>query len=170
MPLILLPVVLASATDALVALRRIGAFMRAEELSVPYEIDANAESAINVDGAFTWETVRKDANAINLAAKFGKGKKNQGGAAEKKGRKKGGDSLLPTAVNTPAGTSPARSAENLATAGDGDGEAKEKEKEKPFELKDIKLRIPKGTFVAIVGRVGSGKVSPPMSPILRTSH
>jgi ABC-type bacteriocin/lantibiotic exporter with double-glycine peptidase domain len=32
------------------------------------------------------------------------------------------------------------------------------ESEKPFELTDIALRIPKGSFVAIVGRVGSGKV------------
>ncbi|KAI1798260.1 multidrug resistance-associated ABC transporter [Ganoderma leucocontextum] len=156
MPLILLPVVLASATDALVALRRIGAFMRAEELSVPYEIDARADSAVDVDGDFTWETVRKDANAINLAAKFGKDKKAM--AVEKKGRKKGDDSLLPTALNTPTGASPARSAENVSAAG-GSGEVKEKEQEKPFELKGIKLKIPKGSFVAIVGRVGSGKSS-----------
>lgn len=32
------------------------------------------------------------------------------------------------------------------------------ESEKPFELTDIALRVPKGSFVAIVGRVGSGKV------------
>ena len=30
--------------------------------------------------------------------------------------------------------------------------------DKPFELADLKLQIPKGSFVAIVGRVGSGKV------------
>ncbi|PIL27467.1 ATP-binding cassette transporter [Ganoderma sinense ZZ0214-1] len=159
MPLILLPVVLASATDALVALRRIGTFMRAEELSVPYEIDANADSAIDVDGDFTWETVRKDANAINLAAKLGKDKKG-GKDIGKKSGKKGDDSLLPTAVNTPAGASPARSTEDVATSGvSGEVKDKEKEKEKPFELKDIKLKIPKGSFVAIVGRVGSGKSS-----------
>ncbi len=32
------------------------------------------------------------------------------------------------------------------------------ESEKPFELTDIALQVPKGSFVAIVGRVGSGKV------------
>jgi ABC-type glutathione transport system ATPase component len=32
------------------------------------------------------------------------------------------------------------------------------ESEKPFELTDIALRVPKGSFVAIVGRVGTGKV------------
>ena len=30
--------------------------------------------------------------------------------------------------------------------------------EKPFELNNLKLKVPKGAFVAIVGRVGSGKV------------
>lgn len=30
----------------------------------------------------------------------------------------------------------------------------------PFELKDLRLSIPRGAFVAIVGRVGSGKVIP----------
>ena len=160
MPLILLPIVIASATDALVALRRIGAFMRAEELSVPYEIDANAESAIDVDGDFTWETVRKDAsNTVSLGANIDKGGKGRTrdrgkGKKEKKkgGKKKGDESLLSTAATTPAGAStPVGSAEN--------GERKEKEKEeKPFELVDVKLKIPRGSFVAIVGRVGSGKV------------
>ncbi|TBU42097.1 multidrug resistance-associated ABC transporter [Dichomitus squalens] len=157
MPLVFLPIVLASATDALVALRRIGTFLRAEELAVTYEIDANAEAAIDLDGDFTWETVRKDANAVNLAAKFDKDKKGRGRrekGAGKKGGKKGNESLLPTAANTPAGAStPVRSAE-------GGSEGKDKEKEdKPFELKDVNLKIPRGSFVAIVGRVGSGKSS-----------
>jgi ABC-type nitrate/sulfonate/bicarbonate transport system ATPase subunit len=30
--------------------------------------------------------------------------------------------------------------------------------ERPFELKNLKLVIPQGTFVAIIGRVGCGKV------------
>ena len=32
------------------------------------------------------------------------------------------------------------------------------ESEAPFELTDIAFRVPKGSFVAVVGRVGSGKV------------
>lgn len=31
--------------------------------------------------------------------------------------------------------------------------------EQPFQLQGLKLTVPKGAFVAIVGRVGSGKVS-----------
>ena len=30
--------------------------------------------------------------------------------------------------------------------------------EKPFELKGLDIAVPKGSFVAIVGRVGLGKV------------
>ena len=40
----------------------------------------------------------------------------------------------------------------------GEAEKKKEEDEKPFALKDLHLRVPKGAFVAIVGRVGSGKV------------
>ena len=77
---------------------------------------------------------------------------SDGKKEKKKGGKKGDESLLSTAATTPAGAStPVGSAEN--------GERKEKEKEeKPFELVDVKLKIPRGSFVAIVGRVGSGKV------------
>ena len=164
-PLVQLPVMLASAIDAFVALRRIGTFMRAEELAVPYEIDPHAEAAVDVDGDFTWETVRKDAsNAVSLGAKIDKGGKGRTrdrgkGKKEKKkgGKKKGDESLLSTAATTPAGAStPVGSAENGAS-GEGGEERKEKE-EKPFELIDLKLKISRGSFVAIVGRVGSGKV------------
>ena len=40
-------------------------------------VDADADAAIDIDGDFTWETVRKDANAINLAAKFDKDAKRK---------------------------------------------------------------------------------------------
>ena len=49
-------------------------------------------------------------------------KKSKGKDTGKKDRKKGeGDALLPTAANTPAGASPARSEEKVSAAG-GDGE------------------------------------------------
>ena len=32
------------------------------------------------------------------------------------------------------------------------------DQETPFELKNLKMSVPKGAFVGIVGRVGSGKV------------
>lgn len=36
---------------------------------------------------------------------------------------------------------------------------KEKEDEKPFELRGLRMVVPKGAFVGVVGRVGSGKVT-----------
>ncbi|KAI0746725.1 multidrug resistance-associated ABC transporter [Daedaleopsis nitida] len=147
-PLVYFPIVIASATDALVALRRISTFLRAEELAVPYTIDSSSNVALDVDGDFTWETVRKgDAQPKFRHGKGGKsveakkGKKDQ---AKKRGKKDAAP-VLPTTAD-----------------GHGLDEKKEKEKEseeKPFELNNVKLRVPKGSFVAIVGRVGSGKSS-----------
>jgi len=62
-------------------------------------------------------------------------------------RGKGGQDVLPTAVD----------AEKDALK-NTDKES-EKEKEKPFELNNLNFVVPKGAFIGIVGRVGSGKVS-----------
>ncbi|KAF8882127.1 P-loop containing nucleoside triphosphate hydrolase protein [Infundibulicybe gibba] len=97
-PLIFFPFVLSSLSDALVALGRISKFLTAEELADPYLIDYESKPAVEVDGAFAWETEGKLEEP-----KFSKGK--------------------------------------------------------PFELNNLKLSVEKGAFVAIVGRVGSGKSS-----------
>lgn len=136
---------LASATDALVALRRISAFLLAEELAVPYVVDAESKFALNVDADFTWEAARKEPGAgMSKAARHKAAAEAK--ASEKrlsgKGKK---EPVLPTVVSEKA------SGKEKEQAGETE--------EKPFELKDVKLKIPKGSFVAIVGRVGSGKVS-----------
>ncbi|KAG6916302.1 hypothetical protein DXG01_007459 [Tephrocybe rancida] len=133
-PLIYFPFVLSSLTDSLVALRRISKFLLAEELAEPYLIDDEQKAAVSVNADFTWETAGKlDGD------KFGLGGKNR-----KKGKKeKKTDPVLPTTVDS-------------ARASTAEGS---KEDEKPFELKDLKFSVPKGSFVAIVGRVGSGKSS-----------
>jgi len=51
---------------------------------------------------------------------------------------------------------PIRTSEDKATS--KAYEASTAEEEKPFALTNLALRVPKGSFVAIVGRVGSGKV------------
>ena len=138
---------LASATDALVALRRISTFLRAEELAVPYSVDAGAGAAVAVDGDFTWETVRKDDGAPpkhgargGRASPAAKEKVKEAEKEKRRSRGKKGD-ILPT--STPPGERE---------------KGKEAEDEKPFALNGVKLSVPKGAFVAIVGRVGSGKV------------
>lgn len=49
---------------------------------------------------------------------------------------------------------PSKATEKAAEAGVKEGA----EEEKPFQLKNLKLTVPKGAFIGIVGRVGSGKV------------
>lgn len=150
MPLIFFPLVLTSCSDAVVALGRISKFLLAEELEEPYAIDDESKWAVNADATFAWETVGKPSSGPS-GGKFGmaggrgasgaKGAKKPGKPKGKKGKKDG--PVLPTS--------------NADV--DSEGKDAEKKKEKPFELRDLALKIPRGSFVAIVGRVGSGKSS-----------
>jgi ATP-binding cassette subfamily C (CFTR/MRP) protein 1 len=146
MPLIFFPFVVSSLTDALVALGRISKFLTAEELAEPYAIEYEQKNAVSVDGDFTWETAGK----LEGPKFSGLGKDGKAAKRRSKMGKKGTESpVLPTTTND---------------VGDDAEKEKEKEKEsekeeeKPFELNNLKLNIVRGSFVAIVGRVGSGKV------------
>lgn len=144
MPLIFFPFVLSSLSDALVALGRISKFLTSEELAEPYAIEYEQKSAIRVDGDFVWETAGKLEEP-----KFAGPGKAAAKAAKRRSKmeKKGTESpVLPTTVG------------DVVVDGDGKEKEKDKEEEKPFELNNLKLNIAKGSFVAIVGRVGSGKV------------
>ena len=134
--------------------------MTAEELAEPYKIDSNAEYAIEVDGSFQWETAYKNANA---GAKFDTGKKHHGHGHGH------GDKAKDEAKDKSNADGKAKKGffgkgkkEPVLPVTDGKTEKGEDEKEKaedqPFELTDLRLKIPKGSFVAVVGRVGSGKV------------
>jgi len=142
--------VLVSLTDALVALGRIGTFLTAEELDEPYKIKDDVKLAVEVDGDFAWETVLsvtgKGAESKFAALGAGKGGAAAGGGTNRWSKRK--SNLLPA---TTADLKP------------GDEKPKEKEKDeeekKPFELNNLQFKVPKGAFVGIVGRVGSGKVT-----------
>ncbi|PPR03716.1 hypothetical protein CVT24_007391 [Panaeolus cyanescens] len=138
-PLAFLPFVLSSLSDALVALGRIGAFLTAEDIPDAYPIDQTSPVALQVDADFVWETVGKPGNEpTGKGGKGGPGAKSAGKRDAKKSK------------NKPV----------LPSTGDDVQEGEEKkETEKPFELKDLKFIVPKGSFVGIVGRVGSGKSS-----------
>lgn len=150
--------VLSNLSDALVALGRISKFLTAEELAEPHYIDYERKNAVEVDGDFTWETAGKlEEGKFSVIRGGGGGHghggrkidkvKSETGRKSKKGKHTGLD--LPTTVDVGS---------NL---GSNITEAKSKaEQEKPFELKNLNMKITKGAFVAIVGRVGSGKVRP----------
>ena len=157
-PLTLLPLVFSSMSEALVALGRIGRFLVAEDLAEPV-VDYANQNALDVDGDFTWETVGKGIvdpkfSIAKDGAHNGDGKKEkkpkQSKPIEKKkkgffgGKKAEKGPVLPTTA-TDDQTQGAQAAEGA-------------DDEKPFELKNLKMHVPKGSFIAIVGRVGSGKV------------
>ncbi|KAJ7607370.1 multidrug resistance-associated ABC transporter [Roridomyces roridus] len=153
MPLAFLPLVLAALSDALVALKRISKFLAAEELPDPYPIDPELKHAVEVDASFVWETAGK-LEGDRFGKKGGKGKgKGKDGKKEAKGKKGKKGKTAKDKETLPTSTADVdNSASGTVTPGS-------EEDEKPFELNDLKLRIPRGSFVAIVGRVGSGKSS-----------
>jgi hypothetical protein len=106
------------------------------------------KNAVTIDGDFTWETAGK-----LEGGKFAVGAQESrlgGGKAVRKGKGPNGKSeaVLPTIV-------PAEKVRGTETE-----DSSKRAEEKPFELRDVKFSVPKGAFVAIVGRVGSGKVCP----------
>lgn len=137
-----------STADAAVAIGRIGTFLTAEELPDPFEIDPKREDAIAVDGDFQWEA----ANPAASAAKFQTGK-SSGGPGHKKDEKPKKDASTSRKRRSLFGKKTDSVLPVTAPAVDA-----EKKVEEPFGLKNLELKIKKGSFVAIVGTVGSGKV------------
>jgi ATP-binding cassette, subfamily C (CFTR/MRP), member 1 len=156
----MLPMALSFLAPTMVALKRVGTFLTAEELSHPYLVDGSEErkEAIVVDGDFTWEAVKgeeaeqeeetdpmrkriKEMEKKEREKEERKRKRKEEKEAKKK-RKEGKEDVLPTTVEE-------KKEENKD----------EKPKEEPFVLKGLKMSVPKGAFVGIIGRVGSGKVS-----------
>lgn len=156
MPLLFFPIIIASTTDAVVALARIGKFLSAEELAEPFLVDEESKNAIEVDGTFTWETAGKP-TPENLAH-------------TKKGHQSKDDSskITPESTTIKASRWKRKSAAPvdlpLSTVQNVNKDKRKSEvpsEEVPFELKDLKLKVPKGSFVAIVSVRLSQIVSAP---------
>ncbi|KAI0689828.1 ATP-dependent bile acid permease [Cytidiella melzeri] len=137
-PLDLFPNVFASATDAVVALQRISEFLRAEELDESQDTDVESKYAIDVHGDFVWDSVHSTSSRENTSDKQG--------------------SLANATVVTglPKDVLPA-SCEDAKCRHDDESDSDRPAE--PFTLRNIDIKIPRGAFVAIVGRVGSGKSS-----------
>ena len=129
---------LSSCSDAYVALGRIGAFLTAEELGEAFTIDPDSKYAVQVDGDFAWETSLSLKNGAKEGGKNGKQRNKS--KPDRQGQ--GQSTVLPTTTTTPPDEATVTATED-----------------KPFELRSLQLKIPKGAFVTIVGRVGSGKSS-----------
>jgi len=161
MPLILFPFALNGLAEATVSFGRISKFLTAEELAEPYRIDPALDPAFKVDGEFEWEAVAKleeTSEKLNKMAKVVE--KEEAEKKTAKGKPKSGDKsgwwkrqekddiqdeILPSTISDATPQDPPAV-----------------EDDPPFALKDLKLEVRRGTFVAIVGRVGSGKVYSPL--------
>ncbi|KZO98300.1 multidrug resistance-associated ABC transporter [Calocera viscosa TUFC12733] len=177
-PLILLPLVIIGCTDAYIALGRIGKMLVAPELEEPYTVDPDAPLAVNAEGDFVWESVVKPEDQ----AKVGRDGGGRGGRGAGRGS---GEGLVGAGAGSKEDTKKKKAEEKARKAEEKKRKAEEKKREKenkerekkglppleeekedqdpngrkPFALKDIDLKVPRGSFIAIVGKVGSGKSS-----------
>ncbi|KAJ7589468.1 multidrug resistance-associated ABC transporter [Mycena floridula] len=131
-PLMFFPFVLSILSDTLVSLVRISKYLTAEELPDPYPIDPDQKHAVVVDGDFTWEAVPKE------KAKEEKGDLKKGPAKKQKKKDKA-ETILPTTKEK---------SDDDTMGGEED--------DKPFELTSLNFKVPRGSFIGIVGRIGSG--------------
>jgi ATP-binding cassette subfamily C (CFTR/MRP) protein 1 len=135
-PLKTLPSVLSIFSETLVGLGRISEFLTAEELQDSYIIDPELpdDNAIQVHGSFTWETTEfEEPGPSNSCLEL-----HPGGGG------------LPTSRNSKE----VDHEKMNVTVTNG---------ETPFQLNDLRFAVKRGAFVAIIGRVGSGKVIHPHS-------
>jgi ATP-binding cassette subfamily C (CFTR/MRP) protein 1 len=131
-------------------LGRISKFLTAEELAEPYQINRTLPLAVQVNGDFTWETVlgeKKEKSKVEEKSDTNDDGVQQSRWKKSKNLKTKSQNLLPSTID------------DSKITGDGDNST-EKEEEPPFSFHDLRFEVPKGAFVAIVGRVGCGKVSP----------
>lgn len=151
-------------TDALISLGRISTFLVAEELPGQYKIDRDLPDALQINGDFEWETVyrppsakdfeQEDATAIREAyTKEQKEKKEKEKEKAKKKKKAASGTDEKAEIGSP--TIDASVTEKAPVEKE---EKEEKPADKPFGIKGIDIVVPRGSFMAIVGTVGSGKV------------
>ncbi|CAA7257506.1 unnamed protein product [Cyclocybe aegerita] len=152
-PMIIFPFVLSSLAEFMISTKRISTFLLAEELGDPYRIEPSNGLAVQVDGDFEWETV------LGLEKKPDNNK-------ESKDKDKEVDDKKKTKEKSNSGwwkwKKDTENHQILPVVDEKDKSSTDLEsepEEKPFGLKDLHLEIPKGSFVAIVGRVGCGKSS-----------
>jgi len=143
-PLANLPTSMTYLTDAWVAAGRVSDILLAEEGDRELHITAGMDNAIEVHGDFTFETSKppeddKQANSGGRDRKAEKLRKKNKAAAKRESKRRSKQGLPPLAEDNKTGEDTTVNT--------------------PFALRDINLRIPKGAFVCIVGRIGAGKTA-----------
>ena len=167
------PLVAGACADSAVALGRIGQFLLAEEQEEPYTICPEAELAINAEGDFSWETAHACAaptevqpDVTNNSGKNGEPSKGDEGKRTEKilneeeksegnqGKSKDGREWFGRKDKS----QPVSPTDALKESKEEENQ-EEKDEEKPFGLNNLDFKVQKGSFVVVLGSVGSGKVS-----------
>jgi ABC-type multidrug transport system fused ATPase/permease subunit len=175
LPLMLFPMTLSAATDAMQAIGRLERVFMAETRTDKIEIDFDLDVGIKVENAsWTWDSApaleedlsKKDAKAI--MGKGGAGPQPRSAKMTKPWRwiknKRTGKIEVATEQHAEiaAGDSGLQEASDPSTTTQPGAVVSEKEnvvQQDIFQLHDINLQIPRGALVAIVGAIGSGKSS-----------
>ena len=146
-----MPLALGGLATALVATGRLSKFYLAEELDDPYLIDTDRKNAVDVDGDFTWESTAEEGKSAE-AKPDDKADKLDEKAGKPDGMADKSSAVTKTEDEKMAGSSTGEKGKEQ--------EAKDEKPAEPvFQLENLKMAVPKGAFVAIVGPIGSGKVS-----------
>ncbi|KAK4686687.1 hypothetical protein P7C73_g3435, partial [Tremellales sp. Uapishka_1] len=136
-PITFLPLAFTAVSDAVVAIGRIGVMLRSEELKHGIQIDAEQALAVDVVGDFQFDsTPRSDTGPRS----FGR---DRAGAKEAKKKAKKDKEAAKTRRNN----------------GEPEVEKPKMEEGVPFSLRDVSLKISRGSLVCILGRVGTGKTA-----------
>jgi len=156
MPLVILPMVLGFASDAMQSIQRIEEFLLAED-SVETEVMAHKEGVSTLDMAnasFTWEqSTAPDAEAGVASAAATSPEAQRG---EKMRQKKAKAETRNKAKQTPE-THGGDAAQSLEDAAD---ESERRESDRPpFTVDNITFQAGAGELIGVVGSVGSGKSS-----------
>lgn len=139
-PLFLLPNIVTSLAESRVSIRRLNAFLHAEEIT-PVNVEDDATTSIKItNGDFAWKTTTATSGPEHEKTNSKKKKKKGQGSYSKLDEKEAESPTDDDNVNE-------------------DEDKEEEEKESTIgTLKNINLTVPKGSLTAIVGLVGSGKV------------
>jgi ATP-binding cassette subfamily C (CFTR/MRP) protein 1 len=161
---VMVPLVASSLGDAYVALDRISKVLLAEEIGDDYPIDPESPFGVDMTGDFTWETVGPPSDTPKPKGKGGAGEKKMTPEEEKKKKeeekkKKAEEKRKKTEEKAKVKRRRHGEVDEKSGVDEEEEETPDDGSPKPFVLRDVKLRVPKGKFVAIVGRVGSGKSS-----------
>lgn len=149
MPLMMLPMSLSTITDAWNGLGRLTQVFLAEQQGQMFALDPSAKYAVEVvDGWFKWEGAPPE----ELSKKDRK--KQARAVAKEQATTKPVELAKPTDTEAILNVAPTDGATGPATA-----RSSNEVQDDEIQLRDINIAVPRGSLVAIVGAVGSGKSS-----------